>query len=113
MVLELGAGAGLCSLVASHFARSVIATDYQDMVLKLLQDNVTSYVDHNKCIAQVAKLEWGATQYSQLVDYATQTQMDAGLLKSLDFIIGSDIVYWESSVEPLFSTLNAIRILTI
>ncbi len=107
-MLELGSGAGLCSLVVSHFARALIATDYQDIVLNLLQDNIANYVDAGKCVAHVAKLEWGATQYQGLNAHTTHTPIDAGLLRGLDCIIGSDIVYWESSVEPLFATLNVL-----
>ena len=40
VVLELGAGLGLCGIVAGLMAKEVIITDYNHTVLSQLQDNV-------------------------------------------------------------------------
>ncbi len=49
VVMELGSGPGLCSLVASHYVHSVVATDYQASVrsrlLPFLRDYAYTYFD--------------------------------------------------------------------
>lgn len=39
IVLEIGSGPGLCALVAQHFAKTVILSDYQDLVMDLIAIN--------------------------------------------------------------------------
>jgi predicted nicotinamide N-methyase len=38
-ILEVGAGAGLTGLVCSHFAKRVLLTDGNDLVVELLKIN--------------------------------------------------------------------------
>ena len=40
-VLELGAGPGLCGLVTAHVAKTVVLTDYQDLVMDLIDKNIS------------------------------------------------------------------------
>jgi predicted nicotinamide N-methyase len=40
-VLELGAGLGLCGIVASSFASSVLMTDYNEAVIDCLKYNIS------------------------------------------------------------------------
>jgi predicted nicotinamide N-methyase len=39
-VLELGAGPGLIGFIAAHRAKAVILTDYQDIVMELIDKNL-------------------------------------------------------------------------
>ena len=40
-VLELGSGPGLCGLIAATQAKQVVLTDYMDVVMDLLDKNIT------------------------------------------------------------------------
>ena len=39
-ILELGAGPGLCGLIAANEARQVVLTDYMDVVMDLIDKNI-------------------------------------------------------------------------
>eukprot|EP00351_Strombidinopsis_sp_SopsisLIS2011_P002382 CAMPEP_0116880380 /NCGR_PEP_ID=MMETSP0463-20121206/12292_1 /TAXON_ID=181622 /ORGANISM="Strombidinopsis sp, Strain SopsisLIS2011" /LENGTH=71 /DNA_ID=CAMNT_0004530867 /DNA_START=192 /DNA_END=407 /DNA_ORIENTATION=- len=40
VVLELGSGPGLCGFIAAWWAKQVILTDYQDIVMDLIEKNM-------------------------------------------------------------------------
>ncbi len=86
VVVELGAGLGFPSIVASCFRMDVIATDGDDNVLQLLQKNIA----RNKQIAgsrqgalSAKALEWGKRDSMSLL----------GLVRKPDIIIASGVVY--------------------
>lgn len=91
--------------MTSRFAKSVCATDYMDPVIELLAENMGTYADP-KCQCRTAKFDWGNTRYMELVDHRTRTQVEPEMLHDVELVIGSDIVYWETSVEPLFCALT-------
>lgn len=100
--LELGAGAsGLCALVASRWARRVVATDGSATAVDLLAGNVQRnaskvVVERLRC----AQLVWGnAGQIAGL-----QRLLPAGF----DLIYGADVVYSWSSVQLLFDTARQL-----
>jgi hypothetical protein len=96
-VIELGAGAGLCGLVASQFAASVCLTDYEDEVLALLDRNMVHVGEG--CRGSVANLAWGdESSHAQL---ARQVGRETWRV-----IVGADILYWRMSVEPLIATVK-------
>jgi predicted nicotinamide N-methyase len=39
-VLELGSGPGLCGLIAANYADVVVLTDYQELVMDLIDINI-------------------------------------------------------------------------
>ena len=39
-ILELGAGPGLCGLIAATTAKTVVLTDYMDLVMDLIDKNI-------------------------------------------------------------------------
>ena len=41
-VLELGSGPGLCGLIAATTAKKVVLTDYQELVMDLIDKNIQS-----------------------------------------------------------------------
>ena len=55
-VIEVGSGTGLCGLVSANYAQNVVLTDYQEVVLKLIDMNI----DLQKKPANVysAMLDW-------------------------------------------------------
>ena len=40
VVLEIGSGTGLSGLIAGNYAKKVVMTDYQDVVMKLINMNI-------------------------------------------------------------------------
>ena len=97
----------MCSLIVSQYAKNLISTDYKDQVLKLIKENLDSF-GSPKCTRKVAKLDWGNSNFSELTEFETGEKITDEILKGVDYVIGSDIVYWESSVAPLFNALNVL-----
>ncbi|XP_031501859.1 uncharacterized protein LOC116265414 isoform X2 [Nymphaea colorata] len=105
-VVELGAGCGLAGFGMAILGCDVISTD-QVEVLPLLMRNVernTSRITQatgNSCSAsfgsiEVAELDWGNQDHIRAVD------------PPFDYIIGTDIVYAEHLLEPLFMTILSL-----
>ena len=59
-VLELGSGPGLSGFHAAHWASEVIVTDYQDLVLELLQHNIQNCNPSTQCQMFTCRLDWCA-----------------------------------------------------
>ena len=100
--IELGAGVGLCSLIASAFMKYGICTDYQPEVLNCIINNINSSKKSNIVSAQ---LEWATTDISKLCNFQDSSIIDQQTIKQIEYIFGADIVYWECSIAPLFATL--------
>ena len=58
-MLEVGSGPGLGGFVASKWAQKIVLTDYQAIVLDLIESNINGY-NHNAetCEMLCAKLDW-------------------------------------------------------
>ena len=84
-VLELGAGLGLVSIVASCLGASVVATDGDEAILPVLQRNILRNLDSSQTPVDVRQLWWGDAPAARA-------------LGSFDMIIGSDLVYGSDSV---------------
>lgn len=88
-VLELGCGcAAFPSMVASRHSR-VIATDNNIEVLACLQGNI----QRNGLEVETMNLSWGQASYDT---------------SAVDVVIGSDIVYSETSIECLLGTIEML-----
>lgn len=84
-VLELGAGVGVCGLVASRFASETVLTDHNSIVLELLEKNITNNLELiGKSPSQVKSLllNWG-----QNLDWF-EKEFEGGF----DVILGSEIM---------------------
>ena len=111
-VLEVGSGPGLCGLVAQHWAKEVVLSDYQDLVMDLIAINQRDCQPKNPaCRLLSAKLDWmkaAEPGYCESLPVLTETgsqHCTFGDLK-LEVVIGSDIVYWTSSIQPLMNVLT-------
>ena len=58
-VLEVGSGPGLGGFIASKWAQKVVLTDYQDIVLDLMESNIRQY-NHNAATCEMfaSKIDW-------------------------------------------------------
>ena len=97
-VLELGAGAGLVGLVASHWAREVVLSDNEGEVLSLLSRNLAHVPP--TCRASVVELDWGNEQQ--------HAELRAAGLAPFPVIVGADIVFWSSAIAPLIASVAAL-----
>mmetsp|Transcript_26799 Transcript_26799/g.63749 ORF Transcript_26799/g.63749 Transcript_26799/m.63749 type:complete len:255 (+) Transcript_26799:3-767(+) len=96
-VLEVGAGCGLSGIFTAKFAKEVVLTDYQEVVLEVLAQNCeASNVD---CAGEVrcAKLEWGKELEPFRAKHAPE---------GFDVIIGADVVHWPDCIRPLIDSLE-------
>lgn len=106
-ILELGAGLGLCGILAGVLqARRVYITDGDSASLKGLRENVDRNdipepSDRVKC----RQLRWGVNldQFSRHI--ASDVRGDDS---RFDMIMGSDIIYVETIIDPLFTTVDAL-----
>lgn len=58
-ILELGAGPGLCGLVSAHTAKQVIFTDHMEIVMDLIDTNISSCNPRPKeCELFASSLDW-------------------------------------------------------
>ncbi|GAM28943.1 hypothetical protein SAMD00019534_121190 [Acytostelium subglobosum LB1] len=100
-VLELGTGVGVCGLAVSKFARTTVMSDGEQSTFEQLELNI----DNNKHLYMtrptVVHLGWGNNSTLDTIK-----QSYGG--NHFDIIIGSDLVYFDASIEPLFYTVNQL-----
>ena len=99
-VLELGSGPGLGGFIASKWAQKVVLSDYQDIVLDLMESNIRTY-NHNSdtCEMFAAKIDWNEItleNHYQTIELVAEDGTVAGKLSEmpLEVVIGTDVVYW-------------------
>ena len=99
-VLELGAGLGLCGILASHWeATQVVLTDGDTDALAGLRTNVTQNAATYRCPSvRTAQLVWG-----EGLDDFTHTYGS-----TFDSILGADIIYVEEILQPLWATVDRL-----
>jgi protein N-lysine methyltransferase METTL21D len=104
--LELGAGLGLCGILAGALnARCVYITDGDSDSLRGMRENVeknSSSVNTSKL--KCRQLRWGMN----LCQFSQHCSADMNAEGRFDTIMGSDIIYVETILEPLFQTVDAL-----
>ncbi|XP_026412923.1 protein N-lysine methyltransferase METTL21A-like isoform X2 [Papaver somniferum] len=103
-VIELGSGVGVTGILCSRFCREVLLTDHNDEVVKIMKKNIelnTSTGSPDCCAGLAAeKLEWGnADQISQILQKYP---------RGFDLVLGADICFQQSSIPPLFNTVEKL-----
>ncbi|ELW71473.1 hypothetical protein TREES_T100006228 [Tupaia chinensis] len=94
-VIEIGAGTGLVSIVASLLGARVTATDLPDL-LGNLQYNISRNTKTSKHLPQVKELSWGVS-------------LDTNFPRSsnnFDYILAADVVYAHPFLEELLVTFD-------
>ena len=109
-VLELGAGLGLCGIVAHKLGASeVCLTDGDANVLKNLRYNVKANVtanDDDECSTVTCpQLIWDHN-IEQFLDSQQQKQKGIGGRRHYDLIMAADVAYMSKSIEPLLKTVH-------
>lgn len=101
VVIELGAGVGLCGLYLSALGcGKVVLTDLTE-ALEILQHNIK--LNSKICsLVEARELRWGNKEDLKKVLSAVY------VMPSPPLIIASDCVYWECLFEPLYQTLSEL-----
>merc|ERR1711933_228838 len=92
--IELGAGLGLPSIVASNLGAKMVATDGDEEVLHLLDANMA----HKSPSCRVVKLFWGSAE----------TLPALGLNHKPDFLLAANVVYYPEAWDALLDTLKTL-----
>ena len=106
-VLELGSGPGLGGFLAAHWAKQVVLSDYQDLVIDLMQHNIKECNPRpDQCEMLVTRLDWCAEDNLN-VPLIDKNGDESGSMQShkIDVIIGTDVVFWPMIIKPLVKTL--------
>jgi predicted nicotinamide N-methyase len=118
-VLELGAGLGLCGILAHHLqAANVVLTDGDTDALKFMRANVaancsssstsTVGIDSSSSattrIIQCRQLVWG--DCNRVDDLKHQYTNDDN--QGFHLVLGSDIIYVEEILDPLFQSVDRL-----
>jgi predicted nicotinamide N-methyase len=117
-VLELGAGLGLCGILAHHLqAANVVLTDGDTDALKFMRANVatncsststsTDEIDSSSSATtrsiQCRQLVWGdCNRVDDLKDQYTDDK------QGFHLVLGSDIIYVEEILDPLFQSVDRL-----
>lgn len=104
-VLEVGSGLGRCGLLAhslSHDNATTVLTDGDTDTLKQLRQNVSNNTSAGDDTITCKQLLWGE-QHAK--NYLSQ-QSDKK--KHFDLILGSDLIYVQSVIRPLFETVRTL-----
>ncbi|XP_041836757.1 uncharacterized protein LOC121636939 isoform X2 [Melanotaenia boesemani] len=95
-VLELGAGTGLVSIVASLLGASVTATDLPEMLGNLRANLMRNTRGRCRHTPQVAALSWG---------YDLEQTYPSSVYR-YDYVLASDVVYCHGLMDELMATMK-------
>ncbi|CAH1254402.1 METTL21A [Branchiostoma lanceolatum] len=92
-VVELGAGTGIVGIMAGILGADVRITDLQQFV-PLMELNIKENAERIKGSVKASTLKWG--------------EDITPFLPHPDYIIFSDCIYYEESLQPLIETISAL-----
>uniref|UniRef100_A0A7G3AUW6 Putative methyltransferase n=1 Tax=Lutzomyia longipalpis TaxID=7200 RepID=A0A7G3AUW6_LUTLO len=99
LVLEVGSGCGLTSIVAGIYAKQVICTDISDGgILNVIRRNVQRNLRRNVTVQELNFLRpdvWTKT---------LKSHQDAGI----DFVLAADVIYDDDITDAFISTLDRL-----
>lgn len=102
-IIELGSGVGVTGLLCSRFCRQLVLTDHNEIVLKVLKQNIDLQLSSGiSTCAEITseKLEWGNhDQLSEILKHFPE---------GFDLIIGADICFQQCSIPLLFETVEQL-----
>ena len=93
-VLELGAGPGVCGLIAVQLGSNVTMTDFDPKVLTLLMKNIRSNLLETDACDRV---------HTHRLDWSDESTY---ISEQFDVLIASDVLYWEEHIGWLVTTIN-------
>ncbi|KAK9119472.1 hypothetical protein Scep_017565 [Stephania cephalantha] len=112
-IIELGSGVvfksflvveGVTGILCSRFCHEILLTDHNEQVLKILKKNIElqpSHENHTNYAGLAAeKLEWGNVDDLSLILQRYP--------RGFDLILGADIYFQQSSIPPLFTTVERL-----
>ena len=103
-VIELGAGLGLCGILASYFPQTkVVITDGDSKVLEGTNENISK----NKSSALGRKLRWGLPE-DEMATFCKELEGEGYTNEQgrFDIVFGSDIIYDKDVVPALLDTVT-------
>ena len=92
-MLELGAGTGIISLLATQWASHVDVTDYDIQEICLIRKNLDNFAAKS-CAARAIKLDWNFPEEAE------------GLLAGYDVIFGSMLTFQKENILPLTANIS-------
>lgn len=117
-VLEVGSGVGLSGLVCGLcYPKQIILTDYKPQVMDLIAKNIDLFNTAHNRYGQIkmhhSMLDWyfGTDRFYleslPVLDSKMSEQSKlADFLSDLDLIIGSDLIYFKESIDPLVKMVS-------
>ncbi|KAL3787369.1 hypothetical protein ACHAWO_000579 [Cyclotella atomus] len=106
-VLEVGSGLGRCGMLAHLLSKAsgndtkTVLTDGDTDTLKQLRHNVQNNID-NQDNFECKQLLWGKDNALQFL------QKQSEETSKFDLILGSDLLYVTSVIQPLFKTIHEL-----
>ncbi|CAF1376412.1 unnamed protein product [Rotaria magnacalcarata] len=93
-IFELGAGIGLCSLIASRLASKMICTDHDTDLLDVVRQNIelNDAVCRKECI-EIQNFDWKQFNSNEIND-------------RIEIILAADVIYDDDITDALFNVLR-------
>ena len=126
-ILELGGGSGYVSVGLAKFLRSssqptskIMCTDMDKNTMKNMRHNM--YENKETKMVAIEKLEWGddvggdiffkalERKFSETKSLQKDTDATQDPVKLLTHVIGSDVHYGETTLDPLSSIVSALKV---
>ncbi|XP_033755803.1 methyltransferase-like protein 22 [Pecten maximus] len=109
VVLDLGAGTGLTTIVAAMTAKTVYCTDVGESVLGMALHNIQLNTDLTlNCDIVVRELDWCQGTLVQGKGKFQLTESDITDILQADIIIAADVIYDDGLTDALLNTIHML-----